>query len=77
MNNTSIIKIEALTLNQKVLDQIEWHDYDKLMEGSTIGWYTEKSNIRVIARTLEGRFFKASVSRPLEIKNKFPQIFIK
>lgn len=75
MDSIGIIKLEALAISQKVLDQIEMHDLTPTLEGCIIGWY-QLQGTKVICK-IDGRFFKCHVSRSSEIKAKFPQIFIK
>lgn len=77
MESSAIIKLEAVTVSQKVLDQIGYHDWNPEMERWVLGWYVDRRGTGVIARNLEGRYFKCYVSRPTEIKDRFPQIFIK
>jgi hypothetical protein len=74
-NLSPIIKIEAITLSQKVLDQIEMRDLSSELVPSIIEWY-QLQGTRVICKH-EGRFFKCHVARSAEIKSKYPQIFIK
>jgi hypothetical protein len=75
MDSTGIIKIEALAISQKVLDQIEMQVLTPELEKWIIGWY-QLQGTKVICK-VNGRFFKCHVSRTEETKAKYPQIFIK
>lgn len=87
MESSAIIKLEAVTLSQKVLDQIEHHDWDAEMERWMIGWCSDRNGIKAIGKNLEGRYFKCYISgysaptrhpvHLMDLKNRFPQIFIK
>ena len=77
MQSAPIVKIEAVTISQKILDQISYHEWNQEMERWTIGWYSDRRGTGVIAKNLEGRYFKCYSPRPAEIKDRFPQIFIK
>lgn len=82
MERTAIIKLEAITISLKVLDQIEGHPWDQEMERWTIGWCYKDRRTMAIGQNLEGRYFKCyldaySRCNLTDIKNRFPQIFIK
>ena len=77
MKTVSIIKIEALTLSKKILNQIEWHTHTQEMLNCAVGWCSDGQSTKLISRTLDGRLYKSSVSKVSEIKNGFPQIFLK
>jgi hypothetical protein len=87
MQSTPIVKIEAVTISQKIVDQIENHNWDQEMENMMIGWCSDRNGIRAIGKSLEGRYFKCYVSgysipsrHPVhltDLKNRFPQIFVK
>lgn len=77
MKSMSLIKIEALTLSKKILDQIESHPYDRVMETCIIGWYMDNGCLYVISK-IGGRIFMAHNDRnPETTKERHQQIFIK
>jgi len=87
MQSAPIVKIEAVTISQKIIDQIENHNWDQEMENMMFGWCVERNGIRAIGKSLDGRYFKCYISgytgtsrHPIhltDLKNRFPQIFIK
>lgn len=86
MEGTPIIKMEAVTISQKILDQIESHKWDQEMERWLIGWCVDRRGTILLGKSLEGRYFKCWVFpgssfdyrvNLSDIKNNYPQIFIK
>lgn len=86
METRPIIQVSALTMSQKILDQIERHDWDMDMERWTIGWCVTPKGTMVIARNLDDHLFKCYLSMnriprdgqaPVTVKERFPQIFVK
>jgi hypothetical protein len=87
MESRPIIQIQALTISQKILDQIGSRPWDADMERWTIGWCVTPKGTLVIARNLDDRLYKCFVSTvsfhprpeqaPVTVKERFPQIFVK
>lgn len=75
MEGTSIIKIEVVTVSQKIFDQIIFGTFRAELNESIIGW-TSRSMMIYKQGT---RLYKSSIPMELNksIRENYPQIFIK